>query len=46
MTAFWAAVRVRSLRGAELAAFGDPLRLFRNLNHPSDYAAADEGRAR
>jgi len=46
MTAFWSAVRVRKLAGAELAAFGDPDRLFRNLNHPSDYAAADEGRAR
>ena len=46
MTSFWGAVRVRSLARAELAAFGDPLRLFRNFNHPSDYAAADEDRAR
>jgi molybdopterin-guanine dinucleotide biosynthesis protein A len=46
MTAFWGAVRIRSLPSAELAAFGDPERLFRNLNQPSDYADAGEGRAR
>jgi molybdopterin-guanine dinucleotide biosynthesis protein A len=46
MTAFWDGVSVRTLAGAELAAFGDPERLFRNLNHPSDYAAAGEGRPR
>ena len=46
MTAFWGGVRVRMLAGADLDRFGDPDRLFRNLNHPSDYAAAGEGRPR
>ena len=32
--------------GADLARFGDADRLFLNLNHPSDYAAAGEGRPR
>ena len=46
MTAFWGAVRVRTPARADLAAFGDPGRLFRNLNDPSDYAAAAKGRGR
>ena len=46
MTAFWGAVRVRTPARADLSAFGDPERLFRNLNHPSDYAAVGEGRPR
>jgi molybdopterin-guanine dinucleotide biosynthesis protein A len=36
MTSFWPDVRVRELRVAELAAFGDPDDLFRNLNTPAD----------
>jgi molybdopterin-guanine dinucleotide biosynthesis protein A len=36
MTSFWPDVRVRELRPAELAAFGDPDDLFRNLNTPAD----------
>ncbi len=40
MTSFWPRVRVRRLGTAELAPFGDPERLFRNLNDPADYAAA------
>jgi len=40
MTAFWPDVRVRQVGPAELAAFGDPDRLFRNLNTPEEYEAA------
>jgi molybdopterin-guanine dinucleotide biosynthesis protein A len=40
MTSFWPDVRVRELAAAELAAFGEPDRLFLNLNGPDDYAAA------
>lgn len=40
MTAFWPDVRVRRVEGADLAAFGDPEQLFRNLNTPEDYEAA------
>ena len=40
MTAFWPDVRVREVGPAELLAFGDPARLFRNLNTPEDYEAA------
>jgi len=40
MTAFWPDVRVRRVEAAELAAFGDPGHLFRNLNTPDDYEAA------
>jgi molybdopterin-guanine dinucleotide biosynthesis protein A len=40
MTAFWPDVRVREVGPEELGAFGDPSRLFRNLNTPADYAAA------
>lgn len=36
MTAFWPDVRVREVGPAELAAFGDPGDLFRNLNVPED----------
>jgi molybdopterin-guanine dinucleotide biosynthesis protein A len=36
MTAFWPDVRVREVGVAELAAFGDPVELFRNLNTPQD----------
>ena len=45
MTAFWARVRVRTLSEAELSRFGPPDRLFRNLNDPSEYAAAVERRS-
>jgi molybdopterin-guanine dinucleotide biosynthesis protein A len=37
MTSFWPEVRVRRLEGAALAAFGDPRRIFHNLNAPADY---------
>jgi molybdopterin-guanine dinucleotide biosynthesis protein A len=40
MTAFWPDVRVQLVEAAELAAFGDPGRLFRNLNTPEEYEAA------
>jgi len=40
MTAFWPDVRVREVGPEELVAFGDPSRVFRNLNTPADYAAA------
>lgn len=40
MTAFWPEVRVRRVEAADLAAFGDPGLLFRNLNSPDDYEAA------
>ena len=40
MTSFWPDVRVRELGAAELAAFGEPDRLFLNVNGPDDYAAA------
>ncbi len=44
MTSFWPDVRVRTLEGAALAAFGDPRRLFHNVNVPADYRdAADIG---
>jgi molybdopterin-guanine dinucleotide biosynthesis protein A len=42
MTAFWPDVRVRALEGGALAAFGDPERLFRNVNAPGDYDAAEK----
>lgn len=41
MTSFWPAVRVRRFSLAELAAFGDPDRLFLNLNDPADYRRAE-----
>jgi molybdopterin-guanine dinucleotide biosynthesis protein A len=37
MTSFWPDVRVRTLEGSALAAFGDPRRIFRNVNAPADY---------
>ena len=40
MTSFWPRVRVRTLTEADLARFGPSPRLFRNLNDPSEYAAA------
>jgi molybdenum cofactor guanylyltransferase len=40
MTSFWPDVRVRQVGEGELARFGDPARLFRNLNTPEDYEAA------
>jgi len=40
MTCFWPDVRVRTLAEAELAAFGDPREMFRNVNSPEDYRRA------
>jgi molybdopterin-guanine dinucleotide biosynthesis protein A len=40
MTSFWPEVRMRKMSVAELAAFGDPETLFRNVNTPGDYAGA------
>ena len=37
MTSFWPDVRVRAVAEDELAAFGDPGEMFRNLNTPEDY---------
>jgi len=37
MTSFWPDVRVRTLEGNALAAFGDPRRIFHNVNAPADY---------
>lgn len=39
MTSFWPDVRVRRLEGDALAAFGDPRRVFHNVNAPEDYRA-------
>jgi molybdopterin-guanine dinucleotide biosynthesis protein A len=36
MTSFWPGLRVREVRPEELAPFGDPDDLFRNLNTPAD----------
>ena len=36
MTSFWPDVRVRTLEGDALAAFGDPRRIFHNVNAPED----------
>ncbi len=36
MTGFWPEVRVLQLHPAELAEFGDPAEMFRNLNSPED----------
>ncbi len=38
MTCFWPDVRVRHVGPEQLRAFGDPARLFANLNTPDDYA--------
>jgi molybdenum cofactor guanylyltransferase len=40
MTSFWDAVRVHQATAAELAPYGDPGRLFRNVNRPEEYEAA------
>jgi len=40
MTSFWSDVRVRRVGDAEIAAFGDPLHVFRNLNTPGDLRPA------
>jgi len=37
MTSFWPDLRVRTLEGDALAAFGDPRRIFHNVNAPPDY---------
>lgn len=37
MTCFWPDVRVRRLGDSELARFGDPALLLRNVNTPEDY---------
>lgn len=37
MTSFWADVRVRQVSEAELAPFGSPDLILRNLNTPEDY---------
>jgi len=37
MTSFWPDVRVRTLAEPELAPFGDPAEMFRNVNTPDDY---------
>jgi molybdenum cofactor guanylyltransferase len=36
MTSFWPDVRVREIGPVELAVFGDPGEMFRNLNTPAD----------
>jgi molybdopterin-guanine dinucleotide biosynthesis protein A len=36
MTSFWPDVRVRTVAEEEIAAFGDPREMFRNLNSPED----------
>jgi molybdopterin-guanine dinucleotide biosynthesis protein A len=36
MTCFWPDVRVREVSDSEIAAFGDPDALFRNINTPQD----------
>lgn len=40
MTSFWTELRVLELTPAELAPYGEPARLFANLNGPEDYQAA------
>ncbi len=40
MTSFWPDVRVRRVEAAELVAFGDPERLFLNVNTAADYDRA------
>lgn len=46
MTSFWPDVRVCEIRAPELAAFGDPRSMFRNVNAPEDYEAVAPPRAR
>ncbi|MGE0455015.1 MAG: molybdenum cofactor guanylyltransferase [Vicinamibacteria bacterium] len=43
MTAFWPDVRVRTVGTAEVRAFGDPDRLFLNVNDQDDYQRAASG---
>jgi molybdenum cofactor guanylyltransferase len=45
MSRFWTDVRVRTVGEAELAAFGDPALLLRNLNTPQDYELGRPPRA-
>jgi molybdopterin-guanine dinucleotide biosynthesis protein A len=40
MTSFWPEVRVRRVAALELGRFGDPERMFLNLNSSEDYARA------
>jgi len=40
MTGFWADVRILPVEGAVLAAFGDPVQMFSNLNTPQEYERA------
>jgi molybdopterin-guanine dinucleotide biosynthesis protein A len=40
MNSFWPGLRVHRLEGDALAEFGDPARLFRNLNDPGEYRSA------
>ncbi len=40
LTAFWPEVRVREISTSDLAAFGDPVRLFANVNTPEEYERA------
>jgi molybdopterin-guanine dinucleotide biosynthesis protein A len=42
VTTFWPDVRVRVFEQDEIAPFGDPAALFRNLNAPSDLSALSE----
>ncbi len=44
MTCFWPDVRVREVAAAELATFGAPAALLRNLNTPADYDGARASR--
>ena len=37
MTSFWPEVRVHRVEGTALSAFGDPRRIFHNVNAPADY---------
>jgi molybdenum cofactor guanylyltransferase len=46
MASFWPRVRVLRHSADDLARFGPPDRMFRNLNDPSDYTTAGSGRAR
>jgi molybdopterin-guanine dinucleotide biosynthesis protein A len=46
MTSFWEQVRIRAVVPTELRAFGDPDRLFLNLNSPEDYDRAGAARER
>jgi molybdopterin-guanine dinucleotide biosynthesis protein A len=43
MTSFWPDLRVRTVGQEALSRFGDPAHIFRNVNAPSDYEAADGG---